>query len=336
MTGRFLCLPANMRNGLTRSTIRRNLMKTKVLSALIIFLTSTVVYANKAEQVISLETSTGVLEGTLLIPQIKSDIPVALIIAGSGPTDRNGNSPLMKNDSLKMLATELFNNGIASLRYDKRGIGKSRKAGPKEKDLRFDNYINDAKEWIKHLKNLGSFSQVIVIGHSEGSLIGMAASQQDDVEKFVSIAGPGQRIDKTLKEQLKAQPPAVLALCLPIIDKLVKGETADNVPSMLYSLFRPSIQPYMISWIKYDPQKEITNLDKPVLIIQGTTDLQVKVKDAEALATANPKAHKVIITGMNHIMKQAELDRQINLQTYNQPQLPINTELVNSIVEFIK
>lgn len=285
---------------------------------------------------IELETPTGSLFGTLEIPGNKPPFPVVLIIAGSGPTDRDGNNPTMQNNSLKMLAKELKINGIASLRYDKRGVGKSKNASLMESDLRFENYIEDAKHWINALKKDDRFGDIVVIGHSEGSLIGMAVSQNKIVSKFVSIAGCGQTADKIIKEQLKSQPPEVLEQALPILDKLTKGETVENVPQMLNPLFRPSVQPYMISWIKYDPQKEIAKLDKPILIIQGTTDIQVTIEDADRLAKSNPKAAKKIIDGMNHIMKESVLERQKNFSTYNQPDLPLNKELINIIVDFIK
>lgn len=283
-----------------------------------------------------LETPTGKLFGTLEIPNIDPPFPVALIIAGSGPTDRDGNNPRLKNNSLKMLANELLKNGIATLRYDKRGIGKSKNAGLKESSLRFENYIEDANGWSDFLEQDSRFGDIVIIGHSEGSLIGMISSQQKNVAKFISIAGAGQSADKILKEQLMKQPQAVWEQASPILTKIVKGDTVENVPPMLNSIFRPSVQPYMISWIKYDPQKEIAELEKPVLIIHGTTDIQVSLADADRLAKANPQAEKQIIDGMNHIMKEAELERQKNLQTYSQPELPLKTGLGKIIVDFIK
>ncbi len=290
---------------------------------------------NSVDSDIILETSTGILYGTLEVPGSEPPYPVVLIIAGSGPTDRDGNNPRMQNNSLKMIATELLKNGIASLRYDKRGIGKSNRAGLKESDLRFENYVDDAKDWINFLKQDSRFGHVIVLGHSEGSLIGMIASQQKNVAKFISIAGSGRSADKIIREQLISQPPVVFEQASPILDKLVRGEVVEDVPEMLSSLFRPSVQPYMISWFKYDPQIEIAKLGKPVLIIQGMTDIQVSVEEASRLANANQKAEKQIIKGMNHIMKEAELDRQKNIQTYNQPELPLKTELIKIIVDFI-
>lgn len=292
-------------------------------------------FAATIEKIVSIETGTGKLEGTLLTDDLKVSKTVALIIAGSGPTNRDGNNPTMINNSLKMLADELAKIGISSLRYDKRGIGESKNSGLKESELRFDNYINDAKSWVGYLNNLSNFNKIVVIGHSEGSLIGMVASQQENVDKFISIAGAGEPIDQTIREQLKSQPPIVIEQSTPILNKLLLGKTVENVPAFLNSLFRPSIQPYMISWFKYDPQKEIAKLNKPVLIIQGSTDIQVSLIDANKLSAANKEANKIVIQKMNHIFKEATLDRQSNFQTYNQPELPIKPELVKVIGEFV-
>jgi len=240
---------------------------------------------------------------------------------------------VMKNNSLKMLSVELLKNGIATLRYDKRGIAESSAAGKSEIDLRFEDYVNDAKEWINLLKQDKRFSKIIVIGHSEGSLIGMIAGTTAD--KYVSIAGAGQSADKILKEQLSAQPKIVTDIAFPIIDSLTKGVEVANVDPMLASLFRASVQPYIISWFKYDPQTEIKKLTIPVLILQGTNDIQVSVEDAKRLSNADTKAHLVLIKNMNHIFKIVEGDRQANLKTYSDPSLPIADELVKSITDFI-
>ncbi len=289
----------------------------------------------QTEKTVTLKTATGDLEGTLMLADQNASKTVALIIAGSGPTDRDGNNPAMKNNSLKMLAAELNKIGIASLRYDKRGIGNSRNAGLKETDLRFDNYVEDAKSWAAYLKKEAKFSTIVIIGHSEGSLIGMIASQDKNVSKFISIAGAGQAADKIIREQLKNQPPSATIEVNAILDELVKGKTVANTPPQLNAIFRASVQPYMISWIKYDPQKEIAKLKIPVLIVQGTTDIQVSVDDANRLAKALPKAKLITIEGMNHIMKNAPSDRQMNILTYTQPDLALKKELINSISAFI-
>jgi len=287
------------------------------------------------EQTVSIGTGTGKLEGTLLTAGLKAAKTVALIIAGSGPTDRNGNNPSMINNSLKMLADELAKIGISSLRYDKRGVGESKDAGLKESELCFEHFIQDANSCVEYLHNLSTFNNIIIIGHSEGALIGMIASQHKNVDKFISIASAGQPIDQVIREQLTSQPPFVIEQSKVILDKLLQGKTVDNVPEFLNALFRPSVQPYMISWLKYDLQKEIAKLNKPVLIVQGATDIQISVMDANKLVAANKKADKVIIQKMNHIFKEATIDRQSNIETYNQPELPIKPELVKAIGEFV-
>ncbi|OQP64407.1 alpha/beta hydrolase [Niastella vici] len=288
-----------------------------------------------SEQTIVLHTANGDITGTLTLPERPGNIPVALIIAGSGPTDRNGNNPMMKNESLQKLAHALAVTNIASLRFDKRGIGESRDAGKKEADLRFEDYINDAAGWIELLKKDKRFSKVYVIGHSEGSLIGMIAAL-DKAHGFVSIAGAGRSADKILKEQLATQPAMVKDSSFPIIDSLVMGKTVENVPKMLFALFRPSVQPYMISWFHYDPQTEIKKLKMPVLILQGTNDLQVTVDDANLLAKSNTKAQLALIKNMNHVFRIVEGDRKENLAAYITPTLPISEELVSTISTFVQ
>jgi alpha/beta superfamily hydrolase len=282
-----------------------------------------------------LHTASGDIAGTLTIPaNAPAKLPVALIIAGSGPTDRNGNNPMMKNESLQKLAYGLAAKNIASLRFDKRGIGESKAAGKIEADLRFEDYINDARSWIEWLKKDKRFSKVFVAGHSEGSLIGMIAAY-NTAQGYISIAGAGRSADKILKEQLAAQPAIVKDSSFPIIDSLVLGKPVANVPRMLFTLFRPSVQPYIISWFHYDPQVEIKKLTIPVLILQGTNDLQVKEEDANLLAKSNTKAQILLIKNMNHIFRIVEGDRKENLATYITPELPISEELINAISAFV-
>ena len=311
-------------------------MKKKIFFWLVVFMFGGILFAQKQEELITLNTDSGNIEGSLIVPISSKKIPIVIIIAGSGPTDRNGNNPMMTNNSLKMLAEGLFDNGIASVRFDKRGIAKSKNAAPSEAALRFENYVDDVKAWIKLINTDDRFKEIIVLGHSEGSLIGMIASQNEQVDKFISLAGAGYPAGEILRTQLMMQPAFILEPSLPIIDKLERGETEADVPQILISLFRPSLQPYLISWFKYNPQEAISILKCPVLIIQGTTDIQVSLKDAEKLSESNREAKKVIIEGMNHILKASELDRLKNIQTYSNPGLPLKVGLITEIVSFIK
>ncbi|HZK77094.1 MAG TPA: alpha/beta hydrolase [Candidatus Kapabacteria bacterium] len=287
-----------------------------------------------SERAITLHTSTGNIFGTLCVPTKVKQFPVALIIAGSGPTDRDGNSMMLYSDCYKILAHRLAANNIASVRYDKRGVGESIAAMTSESELRFDNYIDDVREWIDSLMRSKRFTQVIVIGHSEGSTIGMIAAQRAD--KFISIAGPGNRINVVLKDQLASIPEPRRDTAYGIIDSLAAGHLVSYVPAKLGSLFRPSVQPYLISWLKYTPQDEIRKLHIPVLIIQGTNDIQVDTNEAKLLAAADPRAKLVLINNMNHIFRIVAGDRAENLKTYGNPDLPISDELVLEITEFIE
>ena len=306
-------------------------MKKTILFISIVFVST---FFQAQEETITLQTSTGNIEGTLLLPSVEKPT-IALIIAGSGPTDRDGNSGGLKMNYLKMLAEGLYENNIASIRYDKRGIGASVMPGLKEDDFTFSDFISDAELWMDKIMDDSRFGDIVVIGHSEGSLIGMIASQNKQPNKFISIAGPGITMLATIRRQLKDQPPYILSMSEPILEKLEKGQTVDSVPPLLNSLFRQSVQNYLISVSKYDPLVEISKLKCPVMIVHGTTDIQIEVLDAEKLAESNKNSKLLIIEGMNHILKEAPENRLLNIQTYGNPDLKIKEGLVDSISKYI-
>jgi uncharacterized protein len=280
------------------------------------------------------------LHSTLLLPkEMGKPVPVVLILSGSGPTDRNGNSPMLpgKNNSLLMLAEGLASNGIASLRYDKRGVGESAKAMVAEADLRFETYVDDAVAWCEQLRNDKRFSAVIIAGHSEGSLIGMLAAKRCNAAGFISIAGAGRPASDILRTQLAGKlPPQLATQSDAILKNLEAGKTTENPPAELAALYRSSVQPYLISWFRYDPAKSIAALTVPVLIVQGTTDLQVSVDDAKRLAAANPKAKLLIIEGMNHVLKAVPPDRDKQMASYSNPDLRLAPEFLVGIVDFVR
>lgn len=290
------------------------------------------------EQNITLHTRTGDIQGTTLIPESVGAIPVVILISGSGPTDRDGNNPQMKNNSLKMIAESLGTAGIASLRFDKRGIAASATAGGSESDIRFEHYINDVNDWVELLSKDKRFSDIIIAGHSEGAQIGMeVAAKNSKVKKYIALAGAGEPAQQIIKRQLASQPKQVMDIVNPILDQLEKGDTVANVSPLLYSLFRTSVQPYMISWFKYNPAKTIATLKIPVLILQGDTDLQCLVSDANALKAACPRAKEVIISGMNHVLKACSGKTIVEqMQFYTSPDFPLHPELMGHITAFIK
>jgi pimeloyl-ACP methyl ester carboxylesterase len=288
---------------------------------------------------LTLSTPTGSLGGTLLMPSGKGPFPLVVFIAGSGPTDRDGNSPLLpgKNNATMMLTEGLANNGIASLRYDKRGVGASRTSLTREDDMRFPMGADDAVAWVNKLRADPRFSTITIAGHSEGSLLGMLAAQHGPIDGYVSIAGAGRAADKVLREQLSKQlPPPMLAEANATLDTLVAGHTVAAPPQALAALFRASVQPYMISWLSVDPQVEIAKLTIPVLIVQGSLDMQVSVSDAQLLAKAQPKAKLDVIDGMNHVFKKVASDMAAQQGSYSDPTIPVAPELIDAVSGFVK
>jgi len=273
------------------------------------------------------------IHGTLL-ESLEPNSVLSIIISGSGPTDRDGNNTSLKSDYLKMLADRLYENGISSYRYDKRGVGSSVGDIKTGNEVRFSDYINDVASIIIHFKDTKKFKKIVVIGHSEGALIGMIASRSI-ADKFISIAGSAEDYLNLIQRQLSIQPPYVKSMSDPIIEKLKNKELVDSVPPLLNNLFNNSLQKYLIEASSYDPQEEISKLEIPVLIVQGSNDIQIEIKDAQLLHNAATKSRLEIIQGMNHIFRQSPENRLLNIQTYGNPELPIDFSLVNVILDFV-
>jgi len=291
------------------------------------------------EDSVTLVVPGATIYGNVELPAGEDPSPVVLIIAGSGPTDRNGNSKILPgaNNSLKMLADGLAARGIASLRYDKRGIGQSVVTGFKEEDLRFTNYVDDASAWIRQLRTDKRFSTITVAGHSEGSLIGMIAARDAGADAYISLEGAGRNAKDVIQEQLAAQLlPEVVKNVRAMMDKIGNGEKVDSVPPMLAALFRPSVQPYLTSWFKFTPAEEIAKLAVPVMIVQGTHDIQTSMEDSRQLALAKKDARVLTIEGMNHVLKEAPAGRMEQAAAYSDPNIPVVPKLLDEIAAFVK
>ena len=321
----------------------------RFLPSALFFLTVSLSALAQTEEPMQLEHADLVLDGTLTLPPAGTGpIPVVLLIAGSGPTDRNGNNPVpagqpnsVKANSYKMLADSLATLGIATLRYDKRGVGRSIKMGMTEQSMTFETLISDATAWGEKLKADKRFSRLIVAGHSEGSLIGMIAARKTNADAYISLAGPGDDINSKLKTQLKPQlPDADREAVFKALDSLKAGFTLGSLPTTypaIRQLFRPSVQPYLISWMKYDPAAQLKLLTIPVLIIQGKRDVQVLVQDAETLKTALPAAQLVLFDTMNHGFKDVKTNStQEAMASYDKPDEPLTPGLATTIARFVK
>jgi hypothetical protein len=287
---------------------------------------------------VELKTDTGTLHGTIDLPAGKGPWPVVLLHPGSGPTDRDGNNPQMKNDSLKMVGVALADANIACLRIDKRGIAASAKAMGKEDDLRLTTYSDDVTAWIGLLRKDKRFGKVGFIGHSEGSLIGSLAAPAAKVDAFVSLCGPGRTMGDILREQLKKNLPAELNdQCTPIIAELEAGNLVKDVPTELAALFRPSVQPYLISSLKPDPAKLLAKVDGPVLVASGSTDIQVTEADYKLLAECRKGITAVRVEDMNHVLKEVKSTlRLVQTFSYTDPKQALHPKLAGELTGFLK
>ncbi|WP_053149877.1 alpha/beta hydrolase [Pseudomonas sp. Pf153] len=286
---------------------------------------------------ISLDTGNGELFGSLLLPKSDTPVPVVLIISGSGPTDRDGNNPEGgRNDSLKRLAWVLARHNIASVRYDKRGVAASLAATPDERNLSVEAYVADAVAWSRKLAADPRMGPLILLGHSEGALIASLAAPQAHAAAVISLSGSARPIDQVLRQQLSQRlPPPLMLRSNELLDSLKAGRPDGNVPAQLQFIFRPSVQPYLISLFRQDPAGAFAALKVPALIIQGSHDIQVGVEDARQLKAARPDAELALIEGMNHVMRIVPNDVKRQLDSYKDPNLPLAAELGTRIVGFI-
>ena len=269
--------------------------------------------------------------------------PVVLMIPGSGPTDRDGDSPRgLTAASLRLLAEALADKGVSSVRIDKRGMFGSKAAVADPNKVTIGDYAEDAHNWVKAIRQRTGAPCVWVLGHSEGALVALAAAQQPQgICGVISVSGAGRRLSDVIREQLRANPAnaPVLDSAMAALDSLDRGQHVDvsTMNRALLPLFAPQVQDFLIDDFRYDPARLAASLKVPLLIVQGERDLQVSTADAKALAAAQPKAELVLVPAMNHVLKDVASDeRQANLATYADSSLPVDTALVDAIAAFVK
>lgn len=289
---------------------------------------------------VSIGAGAQALHGSLVVPEKTKPCDAVLIWSGSGPTDRDGNSrPGLNNNSLKMLSHALGEAGYVSLRTDKRGIGESARAVPNEANLRFEDYVDDAVRWARFLKDLPNVRKVFLLGHSEGGLVATLAAQRFQAAGLVLLAAVGFPAADVIRRQLTAPgiviPRALLDEIHAIMASLEAGKPVPTVSDDLSPQYRVSVQPYLISWFRYDPVAELRKISAPVLVVQGTNDLQVSLEDAERLALSSDGISLLRIKGMNHVLKVSPDDREGNFATYMKPLLPLAPGLISAITAFL-
>lgn len=311
-------------------------MKTKLF--LICLVLGTTLFAQDGATRIQKDISVSpFIDGTILTPETETKSPLVILIASSGPADRNGNQQMMTNNHLKLLAEGLHQEGIATFRYDKRIIKQMKDRTINEESIRFDDFIKDAKDIVAYFRRSEAFSKIYIVGHGQGGLVGIIAAQEYGVDGFISIAGYGHSLDDAIIEQLSEQAPGLKDNARVAFDELATTGSTRNYSEGLASIFRPSIQSFLRSWMKYDPAVEIQKLNIPVLIIAGDKDVQVFPSEGKALKAAKPDATYTVIANMNHILKELKPsdDDLVNQKSYNEPRRPVIPALIEVVATFV-
>lgn len=275
------------------------------------------------------------LPGTLTYNKSLKQQPLVIFVQGSGNPDRNGNQPAfgVNINYIKLLRDGLNTNGFAFYSYDKRNVTASNIKYILEK-FAFQDLAEDAKKAVKNFKSDKRFDKIILLGHSQGSLVAMLATTED-VDKYISLAGLSETVDKAMIGQITAQSSELGEVASQHFKELSETGEIKEVNPQLLSIFAKANLPFFESYIKYNPKEEIAKLEIPCLIINGTKDIQVEVEDAKKLKTAKPEAQLALIENMNHVLKVIIKDED-NLKSYTSSDFPLSKELVNVITKFIK
>jgi uncharacterized protein len=299
-------------------------------------------HAASVESLVETQGPAGSLKGTMLAPKSGAS-PLLLIIPGSGPTDRDGDSPLgIRASTYRLLAEGLANKGFTTVRIDKRGMFGSAAATADPNAVTIPDYVTDVRSWVGTLRKRTGAPCIWLLGHSEGGLVALAAGQEPAALcGLILVSTAGRPMGEVLREQLKANPAnaPLLAQAMPAIDALEAGHRVDTsrMDPALMTLFAPQVQGFLISAFSYDPPKLASNLHMPVLILQGMRDIQVSEADARRLKTADPAATLVLVPNANHVLKSVTSDDlSANVATYANSALPIAPRVIEAIVTFLK
>jgi alpha-beta hydrolase superfamily lysophospholipase len=276
----------------------------------------------------------GNIDAVLTTPADIERPPVALLIAGSGTTDHDGNGPQIKPATLKKLAEQLAARKIATLRYDKRGAGGWKPEFGRPEDFRFKDYVDDASALVGYLRSSGRFPRLVLVGHSEGGLVAILTARRAAVDRLVLLATAARRQGDLLKAQLERKqiPPDVLRPIMKAIDTIMSGQIVDPPPLGL--AIAPSMQPGIASAFTEDPIDPLKQVERPTLIVGGGRDRQVARLDFVALSAAAPLAKTLWLPDMNHVLVDVA-DEDDDLAAYNQPERALDAALIESVAAFI-
>lgn len=273
------------------------------------------------------------LRGTLWRPSSATGpTPVVVIIAGSGPTDRDCNSALgLRTDAYRLLAEGLARRGVASVRYDKRGVGASGVNFAADA-VTLADFVDDAAAVLARVRADRRFSAVTLAGHSEGGLVAMLVAAHARVDGLVLVATAGRTFRVLIREQMARQLDAAQLVELDrVMAAVAAGADPGALPAPLAALFAPGVRAFLRSILEVDPVPLLRALAVPTTVVQGETDLQVTVADARALAGARRGVRLTLLPETNHPLKH-EARAAAPQASYSDPSLPLAPGVVDAVL----
>lgn len=268
---------------------------------------------------LKITTSAGTIAGTLTIPE-KADknTPLAVLVTGSGQQNRD--EEIFEHKPFAVIADYLAQHGIATFRYDDRGIGES--TGDVLSATTAD-FAADAEAAVDYLRKTGRFGKTGILGHSEGGLIAyMLGAKPATIDFVVSVAGPAVKGSEILEYQNKM---ALLKAGLPEqqAEEYAKAAVAEQVSN-----------PWMKYFVAYDPAADLGKLKIPTLIIYGEKDRQVPPSlNADVARRLAPEAVVMEFPQLNHLMQHAQTG---DVSEYKTSEETISPDVLKAIADFIK
>lgn len=312
-------------------------MKKLIFIPVIVLLSILLVLITDNMGELKIEVKGGAIFGTLLEPSKNPGSSLVIITAGSGPTDRNGNTPLLegRSDALKALAYSLKDNSIASFRYDQRPSGKSIKT-MKDRTTDINMLVDDLVKCIRYIKQNKNYERIYLIGHSQGAIVSVLAAQKEDVAGVILVTGPGRPIDEIMVEQYANIRPDIVNQVKEEMKSIREGRDSVVQDEEMKRVFNEENRSFLRSWMAYDPPKEVRKLKSPICVIYGTSDSQVTPVEIQFYGDIINDRNSKIVNNMNHVLKVSPKDAKENQKRYTDPSYPIHPELVSTIMEFIK
>ena len=311
-------------------------MSTLAKILIYLFLLNSYAQSTITSESIALKNDSILLPGALTYNKTLSQQPLVIFVHGSGNVDRNGNQAgvNIRANYIKQLADSLNTRGIAFYRYDKR---TATPANMKHllKGTNLDSFVDDVAIAVNKFKNDTRFSSITLIGHSQGSTVAMLAAQNNEVNKYVSLAGLSRKFEDFIIDEFTKASEEFGAIAARHFKELHATGSIKEVHPQLAHIFPKQNIPFLLNWMQYDPSLEIQKLNIPILLINGTKDIQVFPMDAEKLHKANPNSTLVIIKDMNHVLKTILKDED-NQKSYFSPDYPLSNVLINALTTFIK